>query len=170
MEVEAATAALQWVSMTEHQYILILTDSQSMLQKIEAGMFRPEWRVCLDNSKVRKITWIYTPGHAGVKGNERADELAGNAPVRGDLSMGLKEVLIALKEQCETARVSDTRQRVAESGYEMGAGRTEHFSGVRRCRLNQLRTGLISLPTLHWLLNWRAEHIWVCPECDEADP
>ena len=44
MEVEAATAALQWVSTTQHQYIMILTDSQSMLRKIKAGVFRYEWR------------------------------------------------------------------------------------------------------------------------------
>ena len=35
--------------------------------------------------KAEEVVWIYTPGHAGVKGNERADELAGTAPLGGNL-------------------------------------------------------------------------------------
>ena len=30
---------------------------------------------------MQKIVWIYCPEHAGVKGNEVADRLAGNAEI-----------------------------------------------------------------------------------------
>ena len=96
--------------------------------------------------------------------------LAGNAPMQGHLSMGLQEVLTVLQERPQPAIESDTLQRVVDSGYKKGTGRQERFSGVHRCHINQLLTGTISLPTPRWLLGWKAEHIWVCPECFEANP
>ena len=111
-------------------------------------MSRYEWRECLISSKEREITWIYTPGHAGVKGNVRADELAGNAPMQGHLSMGLQEVLTVFEEPAQPAIKSDTLQRVVDSGYKKGTGRKERLAGTHRCHINQLLTSTISLPTL----------------------
>ena len=37
--------------------------------------------------------WVYCPGHAGVKGNDRADRLAGKATITGGLRLGRPEVL-----------------------------------------------------------------------------
>ena len=39
----------------------------------------------MNNSIVESITWIYCPGHAGVRGNERTDLLVGNAAIDGTL-------------------------------------------------------------------------------------
>ena len=168
MEVDAATAALKWVSTTGFRCALILTDSQSMLKKIEAGSFRPEWIDLIKASQLRKLVWIYTPGHAGVKGNERADHLAGSADFGEDLEMGEKEILTALYELPREEPQSDSVDRLVSLGYKEGDGRKEDLCGETRRRKNQMATGTITMPTLRWLLKWRAEQIWACPDCSDA--
>lgn len=54
-------------------YTVILSNSHSMLRKIEKFMLRKEWAALLEKSKVKDITWIYSLGHAGMRDNERAD-------------------------------------------------------------------------------------------------
>ena len=80
MEVEAITRALQWVSWTrpETRHVVILTDSQSVLTKVDTGQLRAEWLAVIEGTGLNRITWIYCPGHCGVKGNKRADRLAGS--------------------------------------------------------------------------------------------
>jgi len=166
MEIGAATAtaALNWVQTTGYECALILTDSQSMLGKIEAGYMRPEWTRTIKASRPKKVAWIHTRGHAGVKCNERADELAGTMRVGGSLEMGVQEVLTAMAEQAGCPEGYSV-ERLSERGYKQGEGRHHQLEGTSRNRTNQLRTGTISLPTLRWLLKWIAEQLWVCPDC-----
>ena len=49
----------------------------SLLQKVKSGMGGPEWNVSIVDSNLLKLLWVYCPGHAGVKGNDRVDRLAG---------------------------------------------------------------------------------------------
>ncbi|XP_076448042.1 cadherin-23-like isoform X2 [Babylonia areolata] len=101
MEVEAATHALQWLSSIHtpgNQHAMILTDSMNLIQKIENGMGNPEWHKAMRNFHIKKLTWSYCPGHAGVKGNERADRLAGNATPTSGLHLGKSEILRKIKE------------------------------------------------------------------------
>ena len=81
MEVKAISEALQWVATRGFKHVLVATDSMSTLQKIRSGSLYIDWIDAINKSHLRKITWLFCPGHAGVKGNERADELAGNASV-----------------------------------------------------------------------------------------
>ena len=37
----------------------------------------PDWNVSTFDIRLRKLLWLYCSGHAGVKGNDRADRLAG---------------------------------------------------------------------------------------------
>ena len=46
-----------------------------------------DWLEPLRNSVLEKVTWIYSPGHAGVTGNERADSLTGSAAIDNDLTL-----------------------------------------------------------------------------------
>ena len=39
----------------------------------------PEWNVSIVDSNLLKLLWVYCPGHAGVKGNDRVDRLAGKS-------------------------------------------------------------------------------------------
>ena len=48
-----------------------------MLQKVENGMGRPDWNVSMVDILLRKLLWVYFRGYTGVKGNNRADRLAG---------------------------------------------------------------------------------------------
>ena len=91
MEMEAVTHALRWIaprgdSQTTHA--IILTDSMSLLQKVKSGMGSPDWHASMFDIHLRKILWVYYPGHAGVKGNDKADRLAGKASTTGGLRLG----------------------------------------------------------------------------------
>ena len=94
-EVEAVTHALRWTasrgdSRTTHA---ILTYPMSLLQKVKSGMGNPDWNVSMVDIHLRKLLWVYCPGHAGVKGNNRADTLAGKATLTNSLLLGRSEVL-----------------------------------------------------------------------------
>ena len=56
-------------------------------------------------SKLQSIVWIFSPGHTGVLGNERADVLAGSAEIRGTLIMDPPAV-----RSCCCARDADCHQ------------------------------------------------------------
>ena len=45
----------------------------------------------------RKLLWVYCPGYAGVKGNDRTDRLAGKATLTSGLLLGRSEVLRSLR-------------------------------------------------------------------------
>ena len=53
------------------------------------------------------ITWIFSPGHADVVGNEKADVLAGTAYIRGALMMELPAFLSAVREMLSDIRYED---------------------------------------------------------------
>ena len=61
------------------------------LPKISQGM----WSMV--DSHLRKLLWVYCPGHARVKGNDRADRLVGKATLTRGLLLGRSEVLRSLR-------------------------------------------------------------------------
>ena len=103
-----------------------------------------------------------------MRGNERADHLAGTGPIECALQMGESEVLIALKYSVDKEE-SESPERAVENGVKRGSARTKEWIGKEKLRMNQLISGTISLGTLRWLLGWRAEQVWVCPDCNDAD-
>ena len=58
MEVEEVTAALRWLSETLVSKAIIVSDSQSMLRKIQNGLFRHEWMTYTEISALQSIVWI----------------------------------------------------------------------------------------------------------------
>jgi ribonuclease HI len=48
-----------------------------------------------------RIGFIFAPGHAGVRGNERADCLARKASMESGRSMNLSDILHTIKEVSE---------------------------------------------------------------------
>ena len=60
---------------------------------MKGGMGSPDWNVSMVDIHHRKLLWVYCPGHAVVKGNDRADRLAGKANTTGGLRLGRSEVL-----------------------------------------------------------------------------
>ncbi|BFZ22749.1 hypothetical protein BsWGS_25788 [Bradybaena similaris] len=170
MEIEAATAALAWLTEQQDKRAVIVTDSQSMLKKIESGLLRREWADLLTVSNTEMLAWIYCSGHAGVLGNEQADRLAGEAPIQEGLKWDRADVLTTLKEQSireeeEALRNDPHVNRMIGNGVKYGEGRTSTLSGRRRITNNQATTGTISIHTLRWLLGRGEEQIWEWPDC-----
>ena len=79
MEVMAGTQTFIWLESQNYTNVCVLSDSMSMIRKVDAGSIRRQWTDSLRGSAVRNVTFIFVPGHAGVEGNERADKLAGSA-------------------------------------------------------------------------------------------
>ncbi|BFZ09631.1 hypothetical protein BsWGS_12670 [Bradybaena similaris] len=170
MEIEAATAALAWLTEQQDKRAVIVTDLQSMLKKIESGFLRREWADLLTVSNTEMFAWIYCPGHAGVLGNEQADRLAGEAPIQGGLKWDRGDLITALKEQSireeeEAWRNDPHVNTMIKNGVKYGEGRTSTLSGRRLVTNNHATTGTISIHTLRWILERGEEQIWEWPYC-----
>ena len=94
-EMEAVTRAFEMTDGLNPapRSLFVLTDSQSLLRRLESGLCPPEWL-----QRARQITWIYCPGHSGVVVNEHADRLAGKtSEVSGRICLGLKDISTIIK-------------------------------------------------------------------------
>ena len=117
-------------------------------------------------------TWIFSPGHAGVTGNEGADSLTGSAAIDNYLVLDPPTVLQCVKEnliQNRPPSSSYTVSRLKEKNVQPGEGANCTHRGATRRRHNQLLTETISLHTLRWVLMERSERLWGCPCCDDLD-
>jgi hypothetical protein len=66
--------AFTWLSInsTAIDHVVILTDSLSLVSKLQSGGVKKVWLPLLDTiSALTEI--IYIPGHAGIHFNERSD-------------------------------------------------------------------------------------------------
>src|SRR5579871_210916 len=151
--------------------LCILSDSMSMISKINAGHVRKQWMQSLSTSSLRQVTFIYVPGHAGVQGNESADRLAGSANITEGQPMDRADIINALRESFRAKEfdgcVSTSVIRMRECGLRVGTARRENFRRRLKAMINQHRTGTISHATLIELLRRRSEHLWICPECND---
>ena len=156
MEVEAVSSALRWMaSRTDlgDTHAIILTDSMNLLLKIQAGMGTPEWHSAMADLQLRRLLWVYCPGHAGVRGNDRADWLAGKAKVKGSLQLGRSEVLRGLRRHLQTlSHEHHSTDRLQDRGVKRGSGRKAELKGRERGIVNQTSIGTVTRPTLRRLL------------------
>ena len=158
MEVRAVTEAIAWLETQCFTQACFLSDSMSMIRKIEKGWARRQWLVSLARSTLAKIIFIFVPGHAGVRGNERADRLAAEAVVGNGQAMDRADVMSALREVGRINEERDvcesvTMDRLQEHHVERGVARHECFSGSQRRMINQHRTGVVRTGvsrTLDW--------------------
>ena len=138
-EINGVTFALTWVSSQDYSHIMSLSDSLSTLEKVRQGNLHTDWYPLFKNNGIRRIIWIYCPGHAGVKGNETADRLAGSV----QLTPGMQVLLDknAVESIVETPLIaardswpleSHTLHCVKEKGYERGLDAKEILRGDLR--------------------------------------
>ena len=172
-EINAITLALSWVKHQDYRCILIVTDSLSTLEKIRGRNLHADWTPHIRDSQIQKITWIYCPGHSGVVGNEAADKLAGEAEISDhhnllDPHSVINLVTSALIDN-PLPSSSHTLQCVKDAGVRRGDGARSQLRGPTRRRTNQMLCCTVSVPTLRWSLGWRAEQMWACPSCNDAD-
>ena len=176
MEIEAVSKALEWLkdsSDASTKHVVIVTDSQNVLKRVESRTLRKEWFGYIGGCPLKKITWIYSPSHTGVEGNEAADKLASNAPLNSSLTMDKGDVMRALASLLENEEVTENEiavSRLTERGVTRGSGRHSMLAGTSRRVFNQISTGTISRWTLKWILDQGVEQIWQCPQCNETVP
>ena len=175
MEIVAITRALELIVKSQQaiDHLVFLTDSQSTLRKIERNMLRKEWLELIQGTSVREIVWIFCPGHSGVQGNVAADRLAGEAVVGDSIELDRGEILNMLTDTLreeEDRSVEDHHaiSRMRALGVKKGEGRTSRLTGTERNMKNQKATGTVSMKTLRVTLERGAEHLWTCPQCNDA--
>ena len=86
MEIVALTRALGCIAANQpkSRHLVFVTDPQSRptIRKVKPNnMLRSEQIKAIHRIRLRSVVWIFCPGHAGVRGNEAADKLAGEATV-----------------------------------------------------------------------------------------
>ena len=98
-------------------------------------------------------SWVYCPGHTGVKGNDRADRLTGKATLTSGLLLRRSEVLRSLRHYLRAqSQEHHTIDRLKERGVERGRARQSSFKERERAIVNQTYTGTVSEATLGKIL------------------
>ena len=172
MEVKAVTEALRYLQANQLKRAIIVTDSMSTLQKISKEYLYADWVTIISSSSIEHLSWIFSPGHAGVTGNERADSLAGEAVIDNNITIDPPTVVQCVSDQLIASRPqssSYTLSRLKEKGVQLGDGATCNRRGVARRRQNQLLMETLSLQTLRASLMTRDEQAWACPACYDSD-
>ena len=170
MEVKAISEAMKYLQEHGIRKAVIVTDSMSTLQKVKKEYLYADWFKVLQESALERLTWVFSPGHSGVVGNERADRLAGTAAVDNNLTLDPPTVVQCVKQHLESIRPpssSFTLSRLKEKGVQAGVGVCCTLRGATRRRMNQMQMETVSLPTLRWLLAVRCEQEWIYPDCED---
>ena len=108
--------------------------------------------------------WMNCHGHAGVKGNDQAERLAGKATLTSSLLFGRSEVLRSLKHYLRAQNQGHhTIDRLEERGVERGSARRSSLKGRERAIVNQRDIGTVSKAMLGELLRDRMERMWAFP-------
>ena len=108
---------------------------------------------------LRNLLWVYCPGHAGVKGNDRADRLADKATITSGL-LERSDVLRSLRHFLRAqSQGHHTTDRLAERGVERGSARRSSLKGRRRAIVSQTSIESVSKATLGTLLRDVVERI-----------
>ena len=126
-------------SQTTHA--IILTDSVSLLQKVKSGMGSLDWNMSMVDIHLRKLLWVYCPGHAGMKGNDRADRLAGKAALTSGSLLGRSEVLRSLRRYL---RAQSQGHHTIDRLEERGGAKRSSSKGRERAIINRTNIGTVS--------------------------
>ena len=95
MEVEAVTHASAGLppEVTVRPHMPSSSQIQLACYKLKSGMGNPDLNVSMVDIYLRKLLWVYCLGHAGLKGNDRVDRMAGKATLTSGLLLGRSETL-----------------------------------------------------------------------------
>ena len=97
---------------------------------MKSGMGSPDWNASMVDVHFRKFLWMCYPEHAGVKGNDRADRLAGKETLTSGLLLGRSEVLRSLRHYLQAqSQGHHTTDRPEERGVERGSARRSSWKG-----------------------------------------
>ena len=157
-ECEAFGDALIWISAstTEQDSVIVLTDSLSLVSRLEQGKVQDTWRPIIDQIEADVVA-AYIPGHSGIKFNERADHLAGIAEPFGELVRSPADVLAEVKRKIEEQERKEqeeywTVQRLQERGWKYGGGSRMTVRGRNRALVCQRELGVLTKGVLRQLI------------------
>jgi hypothetical protein len=174
MENLAVARAIAWLESQIFYHSCFLSDSMSMLRKIKAGCIQREWLGYIERSSLTAVCFISVPGHAGVKGNERADRLVDMTVMQGGTVMDRTDILnvprnnYRISEAAEDSE-STTMIRLNELHVKAGSARQQQYAGKQRSIVNQHNTGIVSRYTFMDIIKEKSEQLWMCPMCNEDD-
>jgi hypothetical protein len=99
-----------------------------------------------------KYQFLLVPGHAEVKGNERANRLAGTAVISDGRVIDHADVLHALRkagrvEYSVGDKELSTMERLKDGQVKLGAARYKQYAGRKRQIVNQRKTDTVSCHT-----------------------
>ena len=110
-------------------------------KKVKSGIGSPVWNVSMVDIHLRKLLWVYCPGHTEVKGNDRADRLAGKATLTSGLFLWKSELLRSLKHYMRAqSQRHRTVDRLEERGVKRGSARRSSLKGRKRAIVTVRRT------------------------------
>ena len=113
---------------------------------------------------LRKPLWVYCPGHAGVKGNDRADRLADKATLTSGLLLRRSKVLRSLRHYLRAqSQGHHTTDRLDERGVERESARRSSLKGRERAIVSQTNIGTVLKAMLGKLPRDGVERIWAFP-------
>ena len=81
----------------QDDHVLVPTDSQSLVTRLQLGNVKDVWAAPLTNIK-GSFRIAYIPSHAGISYNEAADHLAGIAVPIGVIKFHPQNIVNKLKE------------------------------------------------------------------------
>ncbi len=153
-EREAFGDALAWMAAHTNvrDKVVILTDSLSMVSKLEMGLVLETWAVLLRSIDAQVIV-TYIPGHCGISYNEKADQLAGEAVVFGELRREPDDVRCEMERRIRQEEGREQSEywstlRLQERGWRQGSGTKVLMRGWERGRYTQMETSVLMKSTL----------------------
>ena len=124
---------------------------------------RPDWEEAIVDIHLRKLLWIFCPGHAGAKGNYRADTLAGKATITSGLLFGRSEVLRSLRHYLlAQSQGRHTIYLLEERDVERGRAGRSSLKGRERTILNLMNIGAVPEATLGKLQRDGMKRVIMC--------
>ena len=111
------------------------------------------------DSPLPNLLRVYCPGHAGVKGSDRANRLAGKTTLTSGLLLGKLEVLSLRHYLRAQSQEHHTIDHLEERGVERGSSGRSSLKGRERVIVSQTNIGIVSKATLEKPLRDRVERI-----------
>ena len=130
---------LSQVTTTEDRTYL-LTDSLSLISKMQAGRIKENWASLLRSIKGHFVS-VYVPGHCGISFNSKADKLAGEAEPIDYLIRSPSDVTSEIGRKLDEEELARQQQhwstqRLMERGWQYGDGARCQLRGEMRRIVN----------------------------------